>query len=416
MSNPDPEWPEGYLSIFRDRLVSNSRLCRAALDRGLAKFILTRPFTGQKWRPLYLDNYLPQNQKPGKGRRMGTKTLADVVEALIGASYVDGGIPKAVACISTFLPECRWRDVDQCRNSLFDVTRADGVLPAVLQPLEELIGYSFRKKALLVEAMTHASYVADMDIRSYERLEFLGDAVLDNIIVTRLFSAEPRLAHHQMHLRKTAMVNGDFLAFVVMENVLQQSETVVTDDLEVVKRETSLALWKFMRHACDAIGLEQNLTAERHRALRGEILAAMKTGTHYPWALLARMQAKKFYSDLFEALLGAVWVDSGSQGACEAIVARFGILAYLDRILRDEVHVLHPKEELGRCAVTQTVTYKIDVTESTEGDKTYSCKILVGDRVVAEVTDGVNREEVKTKAAQEAVKLLRLEKESLSNG
>ncbi|PNY19942.1 Dicer-like protein 2 [Tolypocladium capitatum] len=411
-----PEWPEGYLSFFRDRLIANSRLCRAALDSGLAKFILTRPFTGQKWRPLYLDDQLQQRQKPDKGRRLSTKTLADVVEALVGASFVDGGIPKAVACISTFLPECEWRDVDQCRRSLFNMARADETLPTVLGPLEELIGYSFQKKALLVEAMTHASYVMDTGRRSYERLEFLGDAVLDNIIVTRLFSAEPRLPHHQMHLRKTAMVNGDFLAFVVIENGLRQSESVVTGDLEVVKKETSLPLWKFMRHASVAIGIEQNSTLERHQALRDEILAAMEGGTHYPWALLARMQAKKFFSDLFEALLGAVWVDSGSKEACEAILARFGMLSYLDRILRDKVHVQHPKEELGHWAATQTVTYKIDVQETRNGDKTYLCKVLVGDRIVAEVDDGVSKEEAKTKAAQEAVKLLRMEKESPSEG
>ncbi|KND92581.1 Dicer-like protein 2 [Tolypocladium ophioglossoides CBS 100239] len=394
-----PEWPEGYLSFFRDRLVANSRLCRAALDSGLAKFILTRPFTGQRWRPLYLDDYLQQNQKPGKGGRLSTKTLADVVEALIGASYVNGGIPKAVACISTFLPECEWRDVDQCRSSLFNIARADEMLPTVLGPLEELIGYSFQKKA-----------------RSYERLEFLGDAVLDNIIVTGVFSAEPRLSHHQMHLRKTAMVNGDFLAFVVMENGLRRSESVITEDLKVVKKETSLPLWKFMRHASAAIGLEQNLTLERHRALRDDILTAMETGTHYPWALLARVQAKKFFSDIFESLLGAVWVDSGSKEACEGILARFGMLSYLDRILRDKVHVQHPKEELGHWAMSQTVTYKIDVQENKDGDKTYLCKVLVGNRVVAEVDDGVSKEEAKTKAAQEAVKLLRMEKESSSNG
>jgi dsRNA-specific ribonuclease len=232
----------------------------------------------------------------------------------------------------------------------------------------------------------------------------------------RLFSAEPRLPHHQMHLRKTAMVNGDFLAFAVMENGLWQSESVVTEDLEVVKKETSLPLWKFMRHASVAIGLEQNSTAERHQALRDDILAAMETGTHYPWALLARVRAKKFFSDLFEALLGAVWVDSGSHEVCEAVLARFGILSYLDRILRDNVHVQHPKEELGHWAVTQTVTYKIDVQETREGDKKYLCKVLVGNRVVAEVDDGVSKEEAKTKAAQEAVKLLRMEKESSSEG
>ncbi|UNI16097.1 Dicer-like protein 2 [Purpureocillium takamizusanense] len=409
-----PTWPEGYLSFFRDRLIANSRLCRAALDKGLAKFILTRPFTGQKWRPLYLDNSLHQGGKPAKGRRLSTKTLADVVEALIGASYIDGGIPKAITCMSTFLGDCSWRDVERSREQLFRL-QPDVPLPTVLEPLETLLGYSFQKKSLLVEAVTHGSYVVDSGQRSYERLEFLGDAVLDNLIVTRLFTIKPPLPHYQMHLLKTAMVNGDFLSFVVMEHGLRQREHLITRDLQVVDKDVALQLWKFMRHNSVAIGLEQDATVQRFESLRGDICATVEHGSRYPWALLARVQAKKFYSDLFEAIIGAVWVDSGSKESCEQVLARFGMLAYLDRIVKDKVHVQHPKEELGQWAMTQTVTYEVDMAENSGGEKTYLCKVHVGNRVVAEVNDGVSKEEAKTKAAEEAVKRLMSEKKSPSS-
>lgn len=403
----EPNWPEGYLTRFRDRLVANSRLCRAAMDSGLPKFILTRPFTGHKWRPLYLDNYLGSGMSPAKGRRMSTKTLADVVESLIGASFVDGGIPMAMKCIQKFLPECEWHSIDHGREQLFAQARGDEPLPAVLEPLEKLIGYSFHKKSLLIEAMTHGSYVADSGMRSYERLEFLGDAVLDNIIVTSLFAMKPPLPHYQMHTLKTAMVNGDFLAFVVLGNGLS--------DLEAETRRTLPPLWRFMRHASMAIGVEQNATTERFEALRGDILTALAHSSRYPWALLARLQAKKFYSDLFEAVLGAVWVDSGSKQKCEAVVARFGIMSCLRRMVRDKVRVQHPKEELGRLALSETVTYDVDMSESSGGDKTFLCRVHVGERLLAEVGGGVNKEEAKTRAAEEAVKRLRADEE-LSTG
>ncbi|CAM1509468.1 Fc.00g032070.m01.CDS01 [Cosmosporella sp. VM-42] len=402
-------WPEGYLSLYKDRLISNSRLQRASLVKGLTKFILSKPFTGLKWRPLYLDDLLKPESKILPDRKLGSKTPADVVESLIGASYVDGGMPKTLKCISLFLDEVKWVSEEAARDVLFNHVPKNHTLPPTLEPLEDLIGYSFQKKALLVEAMTHASYVADTEQRSLERLEFLGDAVLDNIIVTRLFGEQPPLQNYEMHMLKTAMVNGDFLAFVSLEHGLRRKEAIVNEVGDLEQKETNLPLWTFMRHASPAIGLEQGAMETRFQSMRGEIIAALEHGTHYPWALLARLQAKKFYSDLFEALLGAVWIDSGSLETCKQILKRFSILPYLDRILRDRVHMQHPKEELGKLAVAETVNYAYEVIESGDGEREFRCKVTVGERLVAEVKGGVNREEVKTKAAEEAVRFLTAE-------
>ncbi|KAL7809098.1 P-loop containing nucleoside triphosphate hydrolase protein [Trichoderma gracile] len=409
-----PDYPEGYLSYWRDRLISNSRLYKAALEFGLPRFIVTKPFTGQKWRPLYLDDVLQQGDgaTPEK-RKLSTKTLADVVEALIGASYVDGGLTKAVTCISTFVPEGSWTSVDADRESLFARMPEDEPLPPPLEPLEKLIGYTFQKKALLMEALTHASYAADAGKRSLERLEFIGDAVLDNIIVTKLFKLKPELPHFRMHTLKTGLVNGDFLAFMTMEHGVQlAADPVVTEDNAVKTPETVSHLWSFMRHASFPIAIEQNEMRKRHAALRERILEAMEKDDHYPWALLAALSPKKFCSDLFEAVLGAVWIDSGSLAACEAMVAQFGIIKYMDRLLRDEVHVQHPKEELGMWANTETVTYELEVKESEEsaGEREFFCKVLVGEREVVVVRGGVSKEEVKTKGATEALRILREEK------
>ncbi|KAK5989300.1 Dicer-like protein 2 [Cladobotryum mycophilum] len=413
-SAENPDWPEGYLSFYRDRLVSNSRLSRATQESGLAKFIIVKAFTGHKWRPLYLDTHLQVEQAVEPERKMSTKTLADVVEALIGASYVEGGLPKALKCISFFLGEREWKDVGVGRQILFDLPPANEPLSPLLAPLEELIGYKFQKKALLIESMTHASYIADTGKRSLERLEFLGDAILDNIIVTKVFASKPSLPHHRMHTLKTAMVNGDFIAFMTMEHRLRVSESVVVTDAEsttkVTTQDTYMYLWEFMRHSSISIGLEQKETKNRHMRMRDSILELMKHGNRYPWDLLAHLQPKKFYSDLFEALLGAVWIDSGSIDTCKEVVRRFGMLDYLDRIMRDEVHCLHPKEHLGMLAATESVAYILDARDRSNGEKEHLCKVIVGKRVVVEVDDGVNREEVKTKAAQAAVEVLLAEK------
>lgn len=462
--------------------MSNSRLCKAALERGLDKFLLTRPFTGSKWRPLYVDAVLDRGPVDSGPREVSSKTLADMVEALIGAAYADGGPTKALACIGLFLPDIEWRRPDDCRQLLYDHAPSDVTLPLTLAPLEELLGYQFRKKALLLEATTHASYRGIYGVRTLDRLEFMGDALLDYIVVSRLYPLN--LPPSAMHLLKTGAVNGDLLGFLALEHHVNQDRVVVstsganspaspespppssesstpgygatamkieeatvsagnktghTTESEaeptqssakpILKHEASpLPLWKFLRHTSPTMAVEQAAMEGRHAALRSRILSALCTGTHYPWALLARLRTPKFVSDQLEAVLGAVWVDSGDISACEAVAARFGILGVLDRLINDGVHVLHPKEELGRLADQEKVEYfvepasewddggdgvEVEVDENARdpgvsvfGRQTWLCRIMIGTRCMVEMDGGVSREEAETKAAEVAVSVL----------
>ncbi|KAJ5841093.1 hypothetical protein N7534_010923 [Penicillium rubens] len=71
-------------------------------DLDIDSFVLTRRFTPRKWTALLIRNKLePSTAK----RNISTKVLADVVESLIGAAYVDGGIREAQACLHRILPE-----------------------------------------------------------------------------------------------------------------------------------------------------------------------------------------------------------------------------------------------------------------------------------------------------------------------
>ncbi|WYZ37317.1 hypothetical protein EsH8_II_000823 [Colletotrichum jinshuiense] len=410
----NPDWPERFLSFKKDGIVANSTLCKAAIKHGLDRFILTKPFTGQKWRPVYVDEVL---QRGGKmpTRKISTKTLADIVEALIGASMVDGGLPKALKCMSIFLQQIKWRTLDDCRRLLYDAAPPNIGLPSTLEPLEQLIGYEFKKKSLLIQSMTHASFTLGNPLGCLERLEFIGDSILDYVIVERLFAVEPPLPHQTMHLLKTAMVNGDFIGFLCLEQSVSQDEVLLGgrgkgEKPDLQRSRFTLPLWKFMRHQSPAIGVEQVNVSRRHAAARHIVVDMMERGRTYPWAQLARLQLRKFYADIFESLLGAVYVDSGDMAVCAAVVERFGILGYLDRILRDNVHALHPKEELGHLADKESVTYVLDVRETAEGDKEFLCRVMVGSRCVVEVDGGVSRDEVKVKAAEAAVNILKAEK------
>lgn len=406
--------------------MANSRLSRAAVEFTLDRFIITRNINLKDWRKLYETDLVAAKEDADQTTRtLSTKVLADVVEALIGAAFLDGGIPKAIHCISLFLPEMDWQPLATERAVLFDAAPADVPLPSTLGPLETLLGYAFTKKSLLVEAMTHASYNAPGHSASLERLEFLGDALLDNIVVTRLFAADPPLAHFDMHLLRTALVNGDFLAFLALE--WSAPATVVEavpppppplalsphrrpgldPPVVLVASEARTSLWRFLRYSSPELGAEGRAAEGRHAAVRAEVLAALRGGECYPWALLARLRAQKFFSDVVEAIVGAVWVDSGSTAACEGLLGRLGVMGYLERALRDGVHVLHPKEELGRLADKETVRYTVEEVPRAEGEKEFVCTISLGGRRLVRVGGGVGKEEAKTRAATVAVRVLK---------
>ncbi|OTA57243.1 RNase3 domain-containing protein [Hypoxylon sp. EC38] len=407
-----PHYPEGYLDAIKTSIVSNSRLCRSAIETGLDKFIFKKGFKGNKWRPLYVEDLIKVDGDNDNKRPMSTKTLADVVEALIGAAYLDGGLSKALTCIQIFIPEVEWRNLDASRDILFSQTPMSTELLAPLAPLEELIGYSFRNKNLLIEAATHSSFgLVNSTGSCMERLEFLGDSILDSVVVSVLWACERELDQREMHLFRTASVNADLLGFLGMEWTISQETTEISKDKtrSTIERETKIPFWKFMRHVSPEMGKAQHDTEERHALEREPILEALQHGKRYPWVELAHLHIPKFFSDLFESVLGAVWVDSGSMNTCAQVVERIGILPLLRRMLAENVDVLHPKNHLGILAgkSLKTVEYRNEVRVAEDGSRELFCKILVADEVLVELGGGVSPEQIRTKAAWEAYKILK---------
>ncbi|KAH0555738.1 hypothetical protein GP486_006317 [Trichoglossum hirsutum] len=425
-----PDWHEGYLSSRKDLTISNSRLAQATDKTGLHKFILTKPFTGLKWNPLYVSDLLKEQEGGDARRNMSTKVSADVIEALIGASFVDGGFEKAIRCLECFLPEIRWQSHQHSNHLLYEAAKLDVPMPPHFVDLERLIGYNFTKKGLLVEAMTHPSFEANSYSTSYQRLEFLGDSVLDHIVVSRLFGHRGELPELQMHLARTALVNADFLAFLCIElaieidiNVIEKDER--TNGFREVGKKVPKQVWKFMKHHCSDITRAQEACLQRHARLRDEIWHALTSENPYPWAKLRHLEANKFFSDITESIVGAIYVDShGDFSACERMVERLGVISYLDRILDDSsggggrtARLLHPKEWLGQLADQDKVKYivRLEAEEDSEEKdpldtrprkRRHICKVLVKDEEVAVVGGGTSREEVETRAAEVAAKVL----------
>ncbi|KLJ07015.1 hypothetical protein EMPG_17490 [Blastomyces silverae] len=415
----NPIWHEGLLSKAKDNVVSNKRLSYAAVETGLDKFILVDVFTGAKWRPGYNKVHLESEEQGIPQREMSTKTLADVVEALLGAATIEGGETKTEKCLEIFLPEIRWMPFDDRLNALYDsVPEAHGNTPiSWFQDIESLLGYSFNKKVFLVQAFTHPSN-PNSTTSSYQRLEFVGDAILDHIIVHHLFNSPRNLPHFDMHLMRTALANADFLAFLCIGISTEQArcEVVESSKENTLTSQTTrkISLWQCMRHdtSWDLTAAQQQ-TANQYQQLQADISEALEKSNTYPWTLLSRLRAQKFFSDLIESVLGAIFIDShGSLDACTAFLERIGLMTFLRRMLVEEhMDIMHPKQRLGQEVGKMKVRYKtehvVDDKEEVGALGVWTCKVFVGDECVVEENEGVSLTEVEAKAAEAALAVIR---------
>lgn len=392
-------WHEGYLSKYRDILVCNTNLARAALDRGLDRYILTDGMKSKKWTPPCQScTEIVEN-----GRDIGTKVLADVVEALIGAAFLDSGLQTARSCINIFIPQ-----IHVAEPKIAD-TNLDQASGGSLCELESLIGYRFRNRTLLLEAMTHPSLGSNPDRETYQRLEFLGDAILDALVVMYLSQCEPALPQGQMTRLKAALVNWGLLGYLCMacsfpREVFHIKESSCNTFSEVPCTE-DVQLWKFMQYQSEGITKAQKSCEERFRQRSTEIRRHLEEGMSYPWVSLAQLSPNKFYSDIVESLIGAIYVDSqGDLSECQRFVDRIGIGPYARRMTERPFDVVHPRNSLQKLAGAAHVCF---VTRRDIADpSTFFCEVHVDGAKIAEVDGCINKEAAAVMGADAAVAVL----------
>jgi len=81
-----------------------------------------------------------------------------------------------------------------------------------LEELEEKLGHGFRDRSLLQQALRHGSAVGSSNRDSYQRLEFLGDAVLDHVMAELLFRRFPDRDEGDLTKMKAYLVRSEKLA------------------------------------------------------------------------------------------------------------------------------------------------------------------------------------------------------------
>ncbi len=123
-----------------------------------------------------------------------------------------------------------------------------------LDTLEERLGYRFQDRALLVEALTHASFATHQkqsnDAPDYERLEFLGDRVLGLVVADVLVRRFPKEKEGGLAPRLNALVRKEALARVAREIELEGFLRVGQGEHKLVNDRSRKAI---IADACEAV-------------------------------------------------------------------------------------------------------------------------------------------------------------------
>jgi len=218
-----------------------------------------------------------------------------------------------------------------------------------IQRLCRKLNYQFSNLELLETALTHRSYGS----RNNERMEFLGDAILDYIISTELYQRFPKATEGELSRLRASLVKGDTLGKIAQQ--LQLGDYLYLGSGE------------------------------------------LKSGGHRRLSILA---------DAFEAIIGAVYLDSGMESAS----------AFVKSFLAERLSQVDPKtlkkdpktrlQEYLQARNNQLPEYQVVATEGKAHEQHFKVRCAIaglGDSVIGE---GSSRRKAEQAAAEKMLQQL----------
>ena len=226
-----------------------------------------------------------------------------------------------------------------------------------LKQLEKKIGYTFKDFGLLTKAMMHSSYANEQHLHKYEcneRLEFLGDAVLELVSSEFLFYEHEKMPEGELTKTRASMVCEPALAFCARE----------------------LNIGDYL-----LLGKGEDATGGRKR--------------------------ESITSDAMEALIGAIYIDGGFANAKE-FIERF-ILRDLEnkKLFFDSKTIL---QEIVQANFKDQITYHLIGETGPDHDKSFLVSVHIGEEEY-----GAGSGRTKKAAEQEAAyqSILKLHKKNI---
>ena len=229
---------------------------------------------------------------------------------------------------------------------------------SIMNPLEERMGYKFRNGLLLAEALTHPSI--SLERKDYpfdnQRLEFLGDAVIQVVVTEHLFQMFPDFSEGRMTKLRTRIVSR----------------------MALRERAIALDLGSFLM-----MGRGEESSGGRERASN--------------------------IADAFEAVVGAIYLDGGFEAS------RIFLLRQMEEVFADlasQPEEINPKgflQEKLQFIAPNAPEYELLSQTGPEHSKRFVCRVMWNGQELAR-GEGLSKKEAQVAAAESALELRPWEK------
>jgi endoribonuclease Dicer len=328
-----PKSREDELTELRGRMISNKALFRSAKELKLYQYIYSQNIPHRIWRPpnFTSPSDSAENIKRLTTHKLGDKTLADVIESTLGATYCSAGLQASLHTARQLRVPLH-QQVHQMSDfhSVYQEQRQSQSIASQYDPslreldvrrVSEIVGYEFDDPSLIVEALTHASYV-DSSVPCYQRLEFLGDAVLDFCVTKYLHDKYKTAQPSTLHSLKKSSVNNNILSVLCVQ----------------------LQLHHHIRHVSSSL-------VSAVEGFNNSIKIIQEEGKDQGEYWL-NLGPPKVLSDVIESVIGAVYVDSKFDVRQAEILFDRWLRPLLDKHISIELIQVHPFEKL-QCLVKE---------------------------------------------------------------
>jgi ribonuclease-3 len=227
---------------------------------------------------------------------------------------------------------------------------------------QSTLGVFFQDASLLGQALTHSSYLNEdpgFPLPCNERLEFLGDAVLNFVIGEQLYREFPRLTE------------GDLTAM--------RASLVCHKTLAQIASSLNLGHYLLLGH-----GEEANRGRERQSNLENAL----------------------------EAVIGAIFLDQGIDRTREFIISQFGPV--MTKLEKGKIIFNYKKylQELAQSKGLASPTYRVLKASGPDHDRQFVIEVFVKDRALGQGT-GKNKKEAEMAAARSAWEIIMNEEDSI---
>ena len=242
-----------------------------------------------------------QGYRPRMAKIITNKNISDSLEAIICLFLTNYGKSGAVAFMKGIgmdilshpvIPTDTWYKRLKNDEAFLSKRREEILRTINIEKIEDALDYKFLEKSFLIRALTHSSYYIQNNITdSMELYEFLGDAIIDFLVSAYIFQEveinEPGICTDL----RSAIVNNHILARVAVNN-----------ELHTALQHSSPSLTTKIDEFCNFLTIEN----EENQTFLTEV-----DGIECPCE--EQLEIPKPLGDLVEAIIGAIFLDSGGS-------------------------------------------------------------------------------------------------------